>query len=205
MVGASPERFLKKTGTFIIGQPMKGTNRRDKDMEIDRMLRRQLMEDPKERAENIMIVDLMRNDLSKTALKGTVKVVELCGVYPFTHWHQMISTVSSRVPDLCNPLDILLSAFPMGSMTGAPKVRALQLIEEYEMTKRGLFSGALGYFSPEGDFDFSVVIRSILYNSLNKYLSFQTGGAITALSVPGKEYQECLLKARGIMSVLHAD
>ncbi len=203
LIGASPERFLLKSGRKVISQPMKGTIRRGIDIAEDKYMQQLLYSDPKERAENIMIVDLMRNDLSRTAVKGSVRVDELCGVYTFNHWHQLVSTVSSEVSNDCNPLDIVLSAFPMGSMTGAPKVMAMQLIEEYEITRRGLFSGALGYFSPSGDFDFNVVIRTILYNHKNKYLSFQTGGAITALSDPEKEYNECLLKAKGIINALH--
>lgn len=205
LICGSPERFLKKRGQMIISQPMKGTVRRGDYINEDRLLKQKLFSDPKERAENIMIVDLVRNDLSKTALRGSVKVEELCGVYTFNLWHQMISTIMSEVPDYSNPLDILTGAFPMGSMTGAPKIKAMQLIEEFELTRRGLYSGTLGYFSPDGDFDFNVVIRSVLFNAKNKYLSFQTGGAITALSDPGKEYDECILKAGGLMNVLHAN
>jgi para-aminobenzoate synthetase component 1 len=203
LIGASPERFLLKSGNRVISQPMKGTIGRGIDTDGDMQMQQKLQNDPKEKAENIMIVDLMRNDLSKTAVAGSVNVVELCGIYTFNHWHQMISTVSSEVNGNCCPLDIILNAFPMGSMTGVPKIRAMQLIEEYEMTRRGLFSGTLGYFSPEGDFDFNVVIRTILYNDKNKYLSYQTGGAITALSNPENEYNECLLKAKGITDALH--
>ncbi len=203
LIGASPERFLLKSDNRVISQPMKGTVRRGIDNDEDLLLRQKLMADPKERAENIMIVDLIRNDLSKTALAGTVYVNELCSVYSFNHWHQMVSTVSSEVDDDCCPLDIILNSFPMGSMTGAPKIKAMQLIEEFEMTRRGLFSGTLGYFTPDGDFDFNVVIRSILYNEENRYLSYQTGGAVTSLSDPDNEYNECLLKAKGIINALH--
>ena len=205
LISASPERFLKKTGAVIVSQPMKGTIERGDNDTDDNLLRQRLFADPKERAENIMITDLVRNDLSKTALKGSVRVEELCGIYTYKLWHQMISTIVSEVSNRCNPFDIIINAFPMGSMTGAPKIKAMQLIEELELTRRGLFSGALGYFSPEGDFDFNVVIRSILFNAKNKYLSFQTGGAITALSNPENEYRECLLKAKGIMKVLNAN
>jgi para-aminobenzoate synthetase component 1 len=205
LICGSPERFLKKMGNLIVSQPIKGTIQRGENETEDNMLRRKLFSDPKERAENIMIVDLMRNDLSKTAVKGSVRVEELCGIYTFSHWHQMISTIISRVEDDCNPIDIIMNAFPMGSMTGAPKVKAMQLIEEYELTRRGLFSGAVGYFSPDGNFDFNVVIRSILYNAKNKYLSYQTGSAITALSEPENEYRECLLKAKGMLKVLKGD
>lgn len=201
----SPERFLKKEGSKITSQPIKGTIKRGQSAAEDDLLKAQLASDPKERGENVMIVDLVRNDLSKTAVKGSVKVDELFGVYTFETVHQMISTVSSELRDDVHPIDAIKSAFPMGSMTGAPKVRAMELIEEYESTKRGLYSGAVGYFTPDGDFDFNVIIRSILYNSQQKYLSVMVGGAITALSEPEKEYDECLLKAQAMFDVLCND
>ena len=161
-----------------------------------------LASDPKERAENIMITDLVRNDLAKSALKGSVKVEELCKVYTYEQVHQLVSTVTSKVPKGTNPLRLIKETFPMGSMTGAPKISAMKIIEELEETKRGLYSGAVGYFDPNGDFDFNVVIRSILYNAQNKYVSFSVGSAITAKSVPEKEYEECLLKAKAMRNVL---
>ncbi|MFD0797430.1 anthranilate synthase component I family protein [Maribacter chungangensis] len=199
---ASPERYLKKTGTKVISQPIKGTAPRSKHDEIDAQLISNLQTDEKERSENIMIVDLVRNDLSKSALKGSVVVEELCKVYSFDQVHQMISTISATVPDDADPIKLLKETFPMGSMTGAPKVSAMKIIEELESFKRGLYSGAVGYFTPEGDFDFNVVIRSILYNATNKYVSYAVGSAITAKSVPEKEYQECLLKAKAMRQVL---
>ncbi|MCB9425702.1 MAG: anthranilate synthase component I family protein [Flavobacteriales bacterium] len=203
LLSASPERYLKKVGTKIISQPIKGTAKRSTDGEEDKALKEALSKDEKERSENIMITDLVRNDLSKTAKKGTVKVEELCGVYSFKQVHQMISTISSEMDEqLYNPVTAIETTFPMGSMTGAPKVSAMELIEQYEETKRGLYSGAVGYFTPEGDFDFNVVIRSILYNSENQYVSFSVGSAITAKSIPEKEYEECLLKAKAMMQVL---
>ena len=149
-----------------------------------------------------MIVDLVRNDLSKTAIKGSVKVEELCKVYSFKQVHQLISTVVSEVNTTTNPVDIIRDTFPMGSMTGAPKISAMQIIEKEEETKRGLYSGAVGYFSPTGDFDFNVVIRSILYNEEKNYVSYSVGGAITSKSTPEKEYEECLLKAKAMKEVL---
>ena len=165
-------------------------------------LKKQLQQDPKERAENIMITDLVRNDLSKSALKGSVKVEELCGVYAFKQVHQMISTITAQVPKALNSMQLIQDTFPMGSMTGAPKVSAMKIIEEQEETKRGLYSGAVGYFDPNGNFDFNVVIRSILYNQTSKYVSFSVGSAITSKSDVEKEYQECLLKAKAMRSVL---
>jgi len=202
LFSASPERFIKKLGKKIISQPIKGTAKRGIDEQEDEKMKENLFADPKERAENIMIVDLVRNDLSKTARKGSVHVEELCGIYTFPQVHQMISTVVSELKENVSGVEAIRQCFPMGSMTGAPKVRAMKLIEKYETTKRGLYSGAVGYFTPDGDFDFNVVIRSILYNKNNQYLSFMVGGAITMQSDPEKEYEECLLKAKAITKVL---
>lgn len=203
LLSASPERYLKKEGTKIISQPIKGTARRVFDIELDEQSKAELAINPKERAENIMIVDLVRNDLSKTATKGSVQVEELCQIYTFKQVHQMISTVVSQVENTTSPVEIIKTTFPMGSMTGAPKISAMKIIEELEETKRGLYSGAIGYFSPEGDFDFNVVIRSILYNSKNQYLSFSVGSAITSEATPEGEYEECLLKAKAMFEVLN--
>ncbi len=199
---ASPERYLKKEGQKIISQPIKGTAKRGANPQEDEQLKKDLTNDPKEVAENIMIVDLVRNDLSKTAQKGSVQVEELCKVYTFPQVHQMISTITSQLKEEATPIDVIRESFPMGSMTGAPKVSAMELIEEQEVSKRGLYSGAIGYFTPEGDFDFNVVIRSILYNQANQYVSFSVGSAITSLSIPEKEYEECLIKANAMRSVL---
>lgn len=199
---SSPERFAKKQADKIIVQPIKGTARRIEDTEEDRLLAKNLSNDPKERAENIMIVDLIRNDLSKCAEKGSVKVEELCQVYSFKQVHQLISTVSCQVKKDTHVVDIIKDLFPMGSMTGAPKISAMKIIEEEEETKRGLYSGAVGYFTPEGDFDFNVVIRSILYNASSQYASFSVGSAITSLSEIEKEYEECLLKAKALRQAL---
>lgn len=199
---ASPERYIKKVGNKVISQPIKGTAKRAETLEEDEQLKYNLEHDEKERAENIMIVDLVRNDLSKSAIKGSVQVEELCKVYSFDQVHQMISTVVSEVDNNKNPVEIIKDTFPMGSMTGAPKVSAMTIIEELEAFKRGLYSGSVGYFSPEGDFDFNVVIRSILYNASKKYVSFSVGSAITSKSTPEFEYQECLLKAKAMREVL---
>ncbi len=202
LLSASPERYIKKQGSKIISQPIKGTAKRGQTLDEDNQIKEDLFTDPKERAENIMIVDLVRNDLSRTAVKGTVKVEELCGIYSFPQVHQMISTVVSELREDIHFVDCIKHSFPMGSMTGAPKVRAMKLIEKYEVTKRGLFSAAVGYITPTADFDFNVVIRSIQYNAKDDYLSFMVGGAITMQSDPEKEYEECLLKAKAIKQVL---
>ena len=202
ILSASPERFIKKEGTKILSQPIKGTSRRHADALLDMTSKKDLANNDKERAENIMIVDLVRNDLSHTAKKGSVHVDELCKIYSFKQVHQMISTISSELAEKYDFIDVLKTTFPMGSMTGAPKIRAMQLIELYEQTKRGIYSGAIGYITPEGDFDFNVVIRSLIYNQKNKYLSFIAGGAITYQSDPEKEYAESLLKAEAIREIL---
>ncbi|MES2239325.1 MAG: anthranilate synthase component I family protein [Bacteroidota bacterium] len=202
LLSASPERYLKKEGELLISQPIKGTAKRFLDPIEDEESKNKLANDAKERAENIMITDLVRNDLSHTAQKGSVQVTELCGIYSFLQVHQMISTITSRLDSQYSVVDALRETFPMGSMTGAPKISVMKIIEELEETKRGLYSGAVGYFTPEGDFDFNVVIRSILYNQENQYLSFSVGSAITSLSVPEKEYEECLLKAKAMFEVL---
>jgi para-aminobenzoate synthetase component I len=202
---ASPERFLKKEGNLLISQPIKGTVRRGKDAAEDKLLRQQLRENEKERAENMMIVDLVRNDLRRSCRTGTIQVEEMFGIYGFRHVSQMISTVTGRLRPECDLVDALRGAFPMGSMTGAPKVRAMELIEKYECTRRGLFSGSIGYVLPNGDADFNVVIRSLQYNQTNGYLSFLVGSAITYDSNPALEYEECLLKAKAILQVLGLD
>lgn len=201
---ASPERYIKKTGSAIISQPIKGTIRRSlTDADADRHNRNVLFNSGKDRSENVMVVDLVRNDLSKICEKGTVVVEELFGIYPFPQVYQMISTVKGEVPAGINAADIFKATFPMGSMTGAPKKRAMELIDRYEHTKRGLFSGSIGYISAGNDMDFNVVIRSILYNGAAQYLSFQTGSAITYYCNAESEYEECLLKAAAIKKVLN--
>lgn len=203
LLSASPERYLKKEGLKIISQPIKGTARREIDKVEDAKIAEALSKDSKEVSENVMIVDLVRNDLSKIAKRGSVKVEELCKVYSFKQVHQMISTISAELDPQIPPVEILRATFPMGSMTGAPKISAMKIIEELEESKRGLYSGAVGYFTPDGDFDFNVVIRSILYSSKNKYVSLSVGGAITSKSIPELEYEECLLKAKAMRDSLN--
>lgn len=202
LLSASPERYLKKDGEHLISQPIKGTEKRATTKSADKRLILALEQNQKERSENIMIVDLVRNDFSRFAVKGSVKVDELCKVYTFEQVHHLISTVSCTVKNDFHPIDLIKNTFPMGSMTGAPKISAMKIIEELEETKRGLYSGAVGYFTPNGDFDFNVIIRSILYNATKKYVSYSVGGAITAQSIPEKEYEECLLKAKAMKQVL---
>ncbi|HLP19099.1 MAG TPA: anthranilate synthase component I family protein [Chitinophagales bacterium] len=200
----SPERFLKKEGDKLISQPIKGTIRKGQTESENELLKSQLRSDEKERAENIMIVDLVRNDLAKSSTPGSVKVEELCEIYGFASVNQMISTVTSQL-DNTGAVNAIKNAFPMGSMTGAPKIEVMKNIERYEDFKRGLYSGSVGYFTPNGDFDFNVVIRSILYNATQKYLSIRVGGAITYDSIAENEWNEILLKAKGMMDVLQAE
>ncbi len=199
---ASPERFLQKRSNRLISQPIKGTIKRSDNPIEDEQLKHELQNNSKEQSENVMIVDLVRNDLSRIAKRGSVNVDELFGIYSFKQVHQMISTVSCELKETVSFTDIIKSIFPMGSMTGAPKVSAMKLIEEYESTKRGLYSGTVGYIAPNGDFDFNVVIRSILYNQENKYVSFMVGSAITDKAIAESEYEECLLKAKAMFEVL---
>lgn len=203
-VCASPERYIKKTGKHLISQPIKGTAKRKLNTSEDLKMIEELSLDPKERSENIMITDLVRNDLSRIAEKGSVKVDELCKIYTFEQVHQMISTISCTVPAEMSPVEIIKNTFPMGSMTGTPKISAMQIIEDLEDAKRGLYSGTIGYFTPNADFDFNVIIRSILYNADTRYVSYSVGGAITAQSIPENEYEECLLKAKAMREVLES-
>lgn len=200
IISASPERFLKKQKEKVISQPIKGTIKRTDDIEKDKS---ELIGSEKERAENVMIVDLVRNDLKKCAETGSINVEELFGIYTFPQLHQMISTISAKAKLGIHVVDIIKSCFPMGSMTGAPKVRAMQLIEQYEKVKRSAFSGAVGYIDmKKEEFDFNVVIRSLFYDRAIKTLSYNVGSAITYDSIAQYEYEECLLKATAIKKVL---
>jgi para-aminobenzoate synthetase component 1 len=203
LISASPERFLRKRGKVLQSQPIKGTRRRSAG-EDDRKWKEDLAASVKDRAEHMMIVDLVRNDLTPFARTGSVGVDELMGIYSFEQVHQMVSTISAELKDDADVVPAVKQAFPMGSMTGAPKVKAMQLIEQYEPTKRGVFSGAFGYWTPENDFDLNVVIRSMLYNSKSRYLSIQVGGAIVYDSDPMQEFEECLLKASALFDILQA-
>lgn len=199
VIGGSPERFIKKQNLKLSSEPIKGTKKRGQTEEEDNQLINELKNDPKERSENVMIVDLVRNDLSKIASKNSVKVDELCEIYSYETVHQMISKISCEIEPSVSFTDIIRATFPMGSMTGAPKKRVMELIEEHESFTRGLYSGTIGYIKPNGDFDFNVVIRTLLYNKKNKKLSCSVGSAITILSDPEKEYEECFVKVKRIL------
>jgi para-aminobenzoate synthetase component 1 len=203
LICASPERFIARKGKIIFSQPMKGTAKRNlNNKKEDERLKEELQKNAKERSENVMVVDMVRNDLSKVCVETSVKVDELFGVYSYPQVHQMISTISGELKPGVNFSEIIEATFPMGSMTGAPKHRVMELINEYETSDRGIFSGSVGYISSENDFDFNVVIRSIMYNASNKYLSYKLGSGITFYSDPEKEWEECLLKGEAIKKVL---
>jgi para-aminobenzoate synthetase component 1 len=205
IICASPERFLAKRGNKLISQPIKGTARRDADKATDKAIIEELRNHPKELQENVMIVDLVRNDLTRSAKPGSVKTEDLYQIQTFKQVHQMVSTVTCELMENVSSVEAVKNSFPMGSMTGAPKISAMQLMDQYERSNRGVYSGAIGYFDPDGDFDFNVVIRTLLYNSDNKYLSFHVGSAITYHANPEQEYEECLLKAKAILEVLGAN
>jgi len=199
---ASPERFLQKKGNTLRSQPIKGTIKRNiSDPVQDNLLKETLLSSPKNRSENIMVVDLVRNDLSTICREGTVRVTELLGLYSFPQVHQLISTVEGALQPGTTLLDILSHTFPMGSMTGAPKKRVLELIDEVEPTYRGIYSGSIGYIKPNKDFDFNVVIRSLVYLPQQQLLRFHVGGGITAGSDPEQEYDECLLKGKALQQI----
>jgi para-aminobenzoate synthetase component 1 len=202
IISASPERFLKKEGNKLISQPIKGTAKRGQSIEDDEKNKTDLFNNAKERSENVMITDLVRNDLSKHAVRSSVQVEELFGIYSFKQVHQMISTVSALLNNESNYINAIKDAFPMGSMTGAPKIKAMELIERHEQMKRGLYSGALGYIDPENNFDFNVLIRSIIINAKTNKAQFCVGSAITHKANADDEYQECLLKANALFKVL---
>jgi para-aminobenzoate synthetase component 1 len=205
LISASPERFIKKNGDKLISQPIKGTARRNGDLMEDEKVKNELLTSEKERAENIMITDLVRNDLSKVATRNSVHVDELCGLYSFAQVFQLITTISCDLRKQVDFIQIINALFPMGSMTGAPKFRSMEIIDDLEDFQRGLFSGSVGYISPEGDFDFNVVIRSIFYDEKNEEILIAAGSAITLKSNSEDEYNECLLKANAMLKVLGLD
>lgn len=196
LVCSSPERFLRHDFDVLMSQPMKGTTRRSTDQYEDARLKAALASSEKECAENVMIVDLVRNDLSKLAQKGSVKVDELFGVHTFATVHQMISSVSCHLQPNTGFASILKATFPMGSMTGAPKISAMKIIDRLEGFKRGMFSGTIGFFAPGGYFDFNVVIRTICVDLEKKLATVTAGGAITIHCELESEWQECLLKLK---------
>ena len=199
---ASPERFLAKQGRRLLSQPIKGTVRRGATPAEDEALKAQLAASEKERAENVMIVDLVRNDLSRVAERDSVTVEELFGIHTFGTVHQMISTVACTLRPDASPLDILRATFPMGSMTGAPKLSAMRHIARLEAAGRGVYSGTIGFVDPDGDWDLNVVIRSLMHRADTGRVDATVGGAITLLSQAHSEHEECLLKAEALRQCL---
>ena len=202
IISSSPELFLKKKDVTLITKPIKGTAKRGLSVQEDDLIKKDLQSNLKERTENVMIVDVARNDLSRIAKKGTVSVDKLCEIESYQQVHQMVSTVSCELKNNTSFDDIINATFPMASMTGAPKIRAMELIDEFELYNRGPYSGALGYIDENENFDLSVLIRSIFYDSEKHYLSFTVGSAITSMCNPEDEFEECLLKAKAMMEVL---
>jgi para-aminobenzoate synthetase component 1 len=201
VLSASMERYLRRAGAQVLSQPIKGTARRAPGAEADRQAAEELARCEKERAENLMIVDLVRNDLSYACRPGSVEVPELCRVYSFPHVHQMISTVEGSLRPDCGSLDLLRYSFPMGSMTGAPKRRVTQLIDRYEGFARGVYSGSIGYIGPDA-IDLNVVIRSLLYQPRQGWARIPVGSAITYDAAPEREYEECINKVSFLVSML---
>lgn len=194
LICGSMERYLSRRENKLVSQPIKGTAKRGATEAENKLQKEVLLADEKERAENIMIVDLVRNDLSKSGTTGSITVEELFGVYEFPTVLQMISTVSAVVDEDCSFPQLIRDSFPMGSMTGAPKISAMHLIERYEEFRRGVYSGSIGYIRPTGDFDLNVVIRTAIYDQREKTISIPVGSAITVDSDPEREYEECLAK-----------
>lgn len=202
MLSASPERFVSKKGQIVRSQPIKGTVKRGNNPEEDLALKQGLLVSEKERAENVMIVDLVRNDLSQIAEPRSVEVEELFGIHSFATVHQMISTIRCTLQPHISEHAMMEAMFPMGSMTGAPKISAVKHIASLEEHGRGVYSGAVGYVDPEGDLDFNVVIRTLLHNASTREVHATVGGAITLLSEGDQEYEECLLKAHALRTSL---
>jgi para-aminobenzoate synthetase component I len=201
ILSASPERFVKLDRSGVVEtRPIKGTRPRGRSEAEDLALAEQLRTTEKDRAENLMIVDLCRNDLGKVARFGSVRVTELCGVHPYEFTWQMVSTIRAVLREGLGPVELLRACFPGGSMTGAPKIEAMKIIHRLEPTERGVFSGAIGLFDFDGAIDLNIVIRTLIRTGSR--LSFHVGGAIVADSDPAEEYQETLDKAHGLVLAL---
>lgn len=197
VLSASPERFLHLIDNKVETRPIKGTSPRSSDFELDRRFAQKLKKSAKDRAENIMIVDLMRNDLSKVCKDHSVSVSQLCGLESYALVHHLVSVVNGELRPDQDAVDLLMAAFPGGSVTGAPKIRAMEIIAQIERSRRGLYCGSLGFIGFNGSMDTSIVIRTYIIN--NKIVSFQAGGAIVLDSDPADEYQETLIKLRGFL------
>ncbi len=200
ILSSSPERFLLKRGDYVETRPIKGTRPRGEDARGDASLERDLAASAKDRAEHVMIVDLERNDLGRVCEYGSVRPSEMFSLERYSTVFHLVSTVSGRLRPGTDALDCLRAAFPGGSITGAPKIRSMEIIEELEPVKRSIYTGAIGYISFDGNMDTSIAIRTIVIKGKKAY--FQVGGGIVADSDPEAEYQETLDKARGMMAAL---
>lgn len=200
IVSASPERFVRINGRYIETRPIKGTKPRGADSGEDLLFKGELLSSAKDRAEHVMIVDLERNDLGRICEYGSVRPTEFIIVETYSTVHHLVSTVSGKLRDGMDIVDCLKNCFPGGSITGAPKVRSMEVIEELEPTKRGIYTGSIGYIDFCGNVDLSIVIRSIVIKDKRAY--FQVGGGIVADSDPEKEYQETLDKARALLKAI---
>ncbi|CAN5221574.1 anthranilate synthase component I family protein [soil metagenome] len=195
----SPERFLKNSGGHLLSEPIKGTSGRSTDPVTDERLRNEL-KNAKNEAENLMIVDLVRHDLSRVSKPGSIRVSKLYDIQTFDTVHQLISRIEGEMMVNTDPVEVIKACFPMGSMTGAPKLEVMKHIEDLECYKRGIYSGSIGYFTPDGDFDFNVVIRTAIIQGNS--LTYPAGGAITGDSDPYEEWNETLIKARNLTSLI---
>ncbi|GCD77049.1 para-aminobenzoate synthase [Thermaurantimonas aggregans] len=198
VLSQSPERFFTLRSSTIYSQPIKGTIRRGLDTASDDSLKKKLFESTKERAENVMIVDLVRNDISRISEPGSICVEELFGIHTFAKVHQMISTISGKLSENVTLEQIFKALFPMGSMTGAPKLSAMNIIRQVESHDRGIYSGTAGYIDPKGDMDCNVIIRSIVTDLATGISYIGVGSAVTVYANAEDEYQECLLKLTSV-------
>ena len=204
ILSCSPERFLSISDERIAeSKPIKGTRGRSNDPAEDKILHDELVASEKENAENLMIVDLVRHDLGKTAELNSVEVTKLFAIESYKTVHQMVSTIRSKIRPDASPCQCIRDAFPGGSMTGAPKLRTMQILDSLEEGARGIYSGAIGYFSLSGAVDLSIVIRTLVMS--HSELSFGVGGAITALSDPEEEFEEIRVKAKAFLDLFNTD
>jgi para-aminobenzoate synthetase component 1 len=202
VVSASPERFLQVSGLSVEARPIKGTRRRTDQPEADRAAGEELLNSEKDRAENVMIVDLLRNDLSRVCRAGSVKVSQLCGLESYAYVQHLVSAVRGELQDGNGPIELIAAAFPGGSITGAPKVRAMEIIAELEPTARGAYCGSLGYLGFDGSLDLSILIRTVTAG--RGWWQMPVGGAIVAQSIPEQEYQETWHKAEGMIQAIQS-
>ncbi len=200
MIGSSPEMLVKQRENRVFTCPIAGTRPRGKNKEQDEALRAELLADEKERAEHVMLVDLARNDMGRIAEFGTVKVTDFMKVRNYSHVMHLVSMVEGRKKAGLHPLDLLASFLPAGTLSGAPKIRAMEIIEELETVRRGLYGGATGYVDFSGNMDFCITIRTMIKKGGNVYL--QAGAGIVADSIPEKEYQECCNKVMALAKTL---